>query len=381
MIPTSRQADIRGRTETIFITDIVDAEKALFAVGIGIAVPLFSSTGSTDLTIVVIANLLSAFFLGKGQADIHIPIEAEIGALLVGTDQSSLAFSIGIAIAFPFGTRAASRAELIRADRCRAGAGTDTDIGLRRKAYEVSDIGQAFKATGTVGIGPAVSLSIFARAAHHAVVWMAQRDRAFREAYGNILVKSIVWTNISYTQEIAFAFIMGVAVSLSFCAVATNGAVIIASYFFRAVSSTLDPAYIYIFSPTVEFANITPAHQVVAAFFIRIAISQIFIARTAESTVIVMPLGNGTNCISGGHIDRSEADIDTGSESISRTMIVNTNQSAGTFGFSIAVSLFSLTRSAKPAIIDMSCFHGALIARSIQANIRIKAESKLTSDI
>jgi hypothetical protein len=177
------------------------------------------------------------------------------------------------------------------------------------------------------------------------------------------------------------AFIMGVAVALSFCTVATNGAVIIAAHFFRAISSPFDPAYIYILFPPIEFADITPAHKVVTAFFIRIAISQIFITRTAESTVIVMPFWDGTNCISGGHIDWSKADIDTGSESISRTMIVNTNQPAGTFGFPIAVSLFSLTRSAKPAIIDMSCSHRALIARCIQANIRKKAESKLTSDI
>jgi hypothetical protein len=79
----------------------------------------------------------------------------------------------------------------------------------------------------------------------------------------------------------------------------------------RTFGSTLRSAHIYVFGPSIELSDITHTDETVPTLSIRIAITILVFARTAERTKIVVAFGYRAVLAPIG-IDNSQTDIGIG---------------------------------------------------------------------
>jgi len=404
----ARLADICGHIESVLLPDVVDTEKPVLAVVVGVAVALPLIARSAFVAVAVLTKQVFALFAFPRQADVNVPSPAVLRTDFVDTGEPGIALRIRIAISLAFLAWAADFAVAVASGRFRAEKAGHTNVNIGGQTEDRADILDTLGASaGALIVRVAVAQPLLAGAAHLAVIFVPDRQWAFRKADVDICGKTEFRPRPTDADQTVFAVVVRIAVPLAFATRAADPTEVVAADDFRAFRLARHPANVDILVPAVVFADIGHAEEAGFTIRIRLAVPNTLLAGTAEPAVVkvacrkrailvtirVYRLQTGIRCIGIVHADQTrfalavriavagalfarsaqsaviavvlahravivgvdlETHVDARAETVTGPRVAYALKVLRTFVIRIAVALFFFARTAEPAVVEVS---------------------------
>jgi hypothetical protein len=299
--------NVHVRWPTVEITNVALADKVTRAFLIAVAVSDILFTGATQRTEIVMARCDRTFFFAvavdRCETNICLVRKSKQAAGIVDTEESccTLVVAVTIALFLLAGPTDSTVVWAPLVKRAISFIHSHTDVNLRIEAKACSYIIDARQAFLAFIVSVAVALSFNARATLGAVVFVPRLKwtcKFFLHAYIHIPPPVECGSHIVQTKQVAGTLFIAVTIALACFTRSADRTVVIVPFINRAGISSID-TYINKWVQLKRAPVVTPANEPTLALTVRIAIAFALAARTADQAEIIIAVFKGAVCRTG----------------------------------------------------------------------------------